>query len=119
MNGRFEAYEVALAMVAALRLAVETLARQDRVLADQMRGGGAVGAGAGEDLGLRRRGRLGGRGCPAGPRAGDAVAVDAWAGVRPVHVLVAVAVNVPVAVTVPMAVAGSVTGLRGRPRERT
>ena len=37
MNGRFEAYEVALAMVSALRPAVAALVRQDKDLADQIR----------------------------------------------------------------------------------
>ena len=41
MSGRFEAYEVALEMVSALRPSVEALARRDRDLADQVRGAAA------------------------------------------------------------------------------
>jgi len=41
MVGRFQAYEVALEMVSALRPAVDALTRRDRDLADQVRRAGA------------------------------------------------------------------------------
>ena len=37
MTGKFQAYEIALEMVAALRPSLEALARKDRDLADQVR----------------------------------------------------------------------------------
>ena len=56
MSGRFEAYEVALEMVSALRPSVEALGQRDKDLADQVRrAGSSVVLNLAE--GARRRGK--------------------------------------------------------------